>query len=322
VPVTVNQLNGVNSDGENGRFIDGLGKREANYFQIATPTGKLVDGLHLNGVNVDNKAVVEASWKKWRQMPEADRKPPHLYVDKTPSSNGPPQPPPGGLVVRVYTRNMKGDPQKGFARISKQDLRDKATYADPSWSWANGIYTEPMPDVMWLTEADWKSLIPPSPKKGNRFSLPEPLQKRILRYHLIDGTYGLPFAWKLQDVRTAELTLTVEETSPKLRMVLQGSSLLSTAADLTKASHGFEAQLRGVLEFDPVKQTFSRFDMVAIGDCWGGDWEGGRFARPGRAPLGVAFELATGKTASDRIPPKGQGFNKTFADHYFAAERD
>ncbi len=320
--VAVNQHNGVKTDGEDGQFVERLGKRDSNYFHVATPTGKLVEGFFLSGVNRNNKALVEGAWKKWRQWPEAERKPPAFQLEDITTPNALLQAPPGGLVIRVYTRNMKRDAQKEFTRITKHDLRDKSTYRDPTWNWANGIYTEPMPDVMWLTEADWKSLISRSPKKGDRFDVPEPVQKRMLRYHLIDGTYGLASAWKRRDVQHAELTLTVEETTPVLRMLLQGTALLDNGRDDSKGSHGFDAQLTGILEFDPAKEAFTRFDIVAVGDCWGGDWEGNRFARPGRAPLGVAFELATGNVASDRVPPKGGPFRPDVSARYFAAERD
>ena len=49
--------------------------------------------------------------------------------------------------------------------------------------------------------------------------------------------------------------------------------------------------------------TIDRFDLVAFGDHWGsGPYTGG--ARPGRAPLGVAFELSRGEAPADRVPPQ------------------
>ena len=53
MPVAVNQLNGIATDGEKGEFIQSLGKRNANYFQIATADGKLLEGGSLSGVNGD-----------------------------------------------------------------------------------------------------------------------------------------------------------------------------------------------------------------------------------------------------------------------------
>jgi hypothetical protein len=58
-----------------------------------------------------------------------------------------------------------------------------------------------------------------------------------------------------------------------------------------------------VQTYDHRKAAFTRFDVGVIGDYWGGDYEGGRFKRPGRTPLGISFELATGYNAFDRVPP-------------------
>ena len=86
-----------------------------------------------------------------------------------------------------------------------------------------------------------------------------------------------------------------------LRMRLDGSALLMTDADPAKAQRGYDARLNGVLIYDPQQKAFTRFDAVAIGDYWGGDYEGGRFKRPGRTPLGISFELVRGDRAVDRL---------------------
>jgi len=278
--------------------------------------------MFLSGVNRDNKGMVEAALKKWKQLPEADRKPTKLDLDPSPPDpkKAPPKPPEGGMVLKVYTRNLKKDKKRELALITREDLNDKKTYSDDAWRWANGIYREPMPDVMWLTEDEWRSLVPAKLERGERYDVPDPIQKRLFRFHIIDGTYGLPFWWKLEDIRHGKLTLTVDEVGPVVRLRLEGAVLMASA-EFAKASHGHEAKLTGVLEYDQQKRAFTRVDIVAVGDCWGGDREGGRFARPGRAPIGIAFELAKGDSPADLIPPKGSNFHRQFADLYFAAEK-
>jgi hypothetical protein len=322
VGVAVNQLNGINADGDNGAFVAGLGKRDVNYFHLATPGGKLVAGMFLSGVNIDNKTLLLNALKKWQQLPAEERKPGSVpMADPKGEAARPLTPPPNGLVLRVYMRNMKRDRKGDLDRITRADLQDRKTYKDDTWRWANGIYTEPMPDVMWLTEDEWKSLVPTDPRPGDKFSVPDPIRKRIIRFHLTDGTYGLPDWWKLADIRSEELTLTVEEAGPALRLRLQGAVLLATDADRAKAHHGYDARLEGRLVYDLKNKAFTRFDFLAVGDCWGGDWEGGRFARPGPAPLGVAFELASGDRTADRVPPKGRNFLKEVARTYFHADQ-
>jgi hypothetical protein len=322
VAVAVNQLRVVATDGDNGNFVAGLGNRGANYFHLATPGGKLVAGMWLSGANVDNKSVILAALKKWRALPKSERNPGSVKVMPPKNSAlGLPKPPANGLVLRVYTRNLKRDHEGKLARITKADVQDRKTYKHASWRWSNGIYREPMPDVMWLTEAEWKSLVSKTFKKGDQFPVPAPVAKRLIRYHLIDGTYGLPFQWKLGDIQTEKLMLTVEDVKTSiLRLRLQGKVVVATKMDLTKGT-GFDARVEGILNYDPQKQRLTRFDILAIGDVWGPDFAAGTFSRTGRAPLGIAFELARGDKAADLVPPKGQNFNN-LARHYFNAHTE
>jgi hypothetical protein len=98
--------------------------------------------------------------------------------------------------------------------------------------------------------------------------------------------------------------LTVEQvTSGVVQLKLEGSILLATGVDASKANRGFDARLLGHLEYDRGKQSLKRFDVVAFGEHWGeGNYTRG--ARPGRQPLGIVFELAGGHSAADLVPPQ------------------
>jgi hypothetical protein len=322
VAVAVNEFLGFDRDGKNGKYVAGLGKPRGNYFHLATPGGKLVAGMWLSGVNVNNRAVFLAALQKWHHLSKKDRKPGAVKIESPKGiAKVPPKPPVNGIVLRVFTRNMKRNKSGKYVRITKRDLLDLKTYKDKYWRSANGIYTEPMPDVMWITEAEWKALIPKKPKKGDRFPLPLPIAKRLIRYHLIDGTYGIAVCWRPEEIRSEKMTLTVMKTGTSLVLRLKGATLLATNRDLKKAKWGYDARLEGILIYNYLKKRFTRFDIVATGDCWGGDREAGRFARPGRAPLGIAFELATGDRASDLILPKVQNLSFDVLRHYMRAEK-
>ena len=86
-------------------------------------------------------------------------------------------------------------------------------------------------------------------------------------------------------------------------MRLDGSALLASAADLSRAGRGYDARLLGYLEVDPARQEFARFDVVAMGDSWGKQALCEQ-TRPGRALLGVALELARGGTPANRVAPQ------------------
>ena len=196
-------------------------------------------------------------------------------------------PPAGGLIVNVYTRILdrkEGELCRGMCKTAGGERAAR--------------------DHLWLTADEWKSLVPAEARKGDRVPLPAAVAERILRFHLIDNTRGEPPMWTRDDIRKQELTLAVTEaTELGVRLRLEGAALLATAADPDKAERGFDVRLRGEIHYDAGKKAIDRFDVVAVGEHWGeGHFTGG--ARPGRTPLGVAFELAAGDTAADRVPPQ------------------
>jgi hypothetical protein len=227
----------------------------------------------------------------WKKLPENRRKPgaiavaEQMPVDRRFART----PPPRGLIVNVYTRILDHD---SSGHLCKGQCGFKGG-------------DRPARDHLWLTEADVKGLHPAHAHVGDTFALPAALTQRILRFHLIDNTRGEPPYWEGQHIRSCRMTLTVENADGKaLGLRLDGAVLLSTDADPARAKRGFDVRLRGYIRFEEPSRRVSRFDLVAVGDHWGeGTYTRG--ARPGRKPLGIAFTLADGKSAADRVPPQG-----------------
>jgi hypothetical protein len=311
----------ASSDGEQGKFFAAHNVR-GNWHMVITADGRELFGHHL-GVNTDVLGHLNEALQKWNKLPESVRKPGGITLPEPKSAPrkaliAPPQ---NGLVLRVFQRNLKRGPKGAVALITKKELKDRKLYPDIGWEWGENVFAQPMPDVMWLREAEWKALVPPNPKKNDQLEVPASVKMRLFRYHLTNGTFGLPGEWRPKEIRRGELKLTVEAVSPVVRLRLHGSALLATGADLAKAMRGYDAQLSGILEYDPAKKAFTRFDLVSLGDFWGGDYEGNRFIRPGRNPFGIAFELASGDRPTDLVPPRGMPF-KNFGPQYFAAEKE
>jgi hypothetical protein len=322
VCVAVNNFNGWSSDGEKGAFLGALKCPEGNYMHVVTADGRVLHAGHLNGVSGDVFGTLGKALARWRALPASVRQPGAVEV---PAPKSPPrqeliQPPKGGLILRVYQRNMKRDAGGEVALITREDVKDRKLFPDEAWRWGDGVMIEPMGDVMWLTEVEWRALVPARPRKWDRLDVPAAIKMRLFRYHLINGTYGLPEAWWPGEVLRGELTLQVEEVSPVVRLRLRGSALMAADGDLAKARRGYDTRLTGLLEYDPRKRAFSRFDVVSVGDWWGGETHYGRFVRPGRVPLGIAFELAQGDRVGDLVPPKGQRYSD-IVNHYFVAEK-
>jgi hypothetical protein len=244
------------------------------------------------GQNVEvMREVLRDGLAKWARLPEARYRPGAVKVPDAGNLDGgyDRKPPKNGLIVNVYARALEKSEAEGVAdAVCKIGNGDEASR-----------------DHLWLTEAEWRSLLPPAGAKvGDTFPLPPAVARRVARFHLIDNTRGEPPMWRAEDVRRADLRLTVERNDgEKVVLRLEGPVLLATDADTGRAGRGYDAAVLGYVSYNVKADQVERFDVVALGDHWGeGRFTGG--ARPGRAPLGVAFELATGEKPGDAVPPQ------------------
>ena len=139
---------------------------------------------------------------------------------------------------------------------------------------------------------------------GDSFPIPAFLVSRLGVHHASAfGANGV----KISATPKPTLTLTVEDASPdQLRLRLHGS--LQTSEYVAPVKVGvIDYQVFGCLHYDVKKKTFSRFDMVALGDVT---------MTAGSPPKGrtmaavLLFELSPGDTPWQRTPPfscGGQG---------------
>jgi len=237
------------------------------------------------------RGVLANALAAFRKLPESQRKPGAIKVPElgTADANFDRKPPKGGLVVNVFTRILDKDASGEFCQ-GKCDFQggDRSAH-----------------DHMWLTEEEWKALIPATPKKGEATALPPRIAMRLMRFHLVDNTRGEPAQWDRKEVRSCTMTVTVSEISEKeIVLKLEGSALLMTEADPQQAKRGYDVGLLATLRYNVVSKKIEKLDGVALGHHWGvGAYTPG--ARPGRTLLGVAFELARGDSPMDTVPPQG-----------------
>ncbi|MCI0655858.1 MAG: hypothetical protein L0170_02160 [Acidobacteria bacterium] len=239
--------------------------------------------------------------EKFNALPEAERKPKKLeaseFFDRAPLTFKFPAVPPGMLTCRLYIR--------AFERDAKGELRRHEGQSTNNLG--------PNGDFMWLTETEWKSLVPANPTVGLKVPVPSAIARRIFVYHLIDSSMSIGKPWEAEHVRSGGLTLTVEEVSAAgVRLQLEGSARMADHADFAKASQKGDFSLVGVLNYDSKKQVFDRFDIAALGDM--GSFKGG----PRRAvskeekgapiTLGYAFELASPDSLGYGVTPAGSYF--------------
>lgn len=306
---------------DSGMFLTG----SSGGVSFLTASGKLLGEKHLHGTTA---AGIRDALEAWTKLPESERAPGAIKIgDKGPTDrkHATVQPPPGGLILKLHGRYL-ARAETGELRITTllKDFPEKtlqaAAKAHPGHL---DYYCEANPDFMWLTEAEWKSLVPVDAKKGDQCPLPAFFMERLCRYHLLPTNMHsrIGYLWEgigakeNRGIRAKKVTLAVSDVAPThIRLVLEGFVHLGHAFDPVATARvppksleclGYEANIRGVLDYDPTKRAFTRFDIVVLGDLYG-DTDGNNWlGRPGRNPVGFAFELCSGVEPSDRLPPRG-----------------
>ena len=256
---------------------------------VLTARGKLLAYKNAGQAPDVMRDVLRQGLVEWKKLPESQRRPGAVEVGdaETLDRNYTRTPPAGGLVLNVFARALDRDADGQLCNASCKV----------------GAGNEASRDHLWLTESEWKSLVPSDPAKGDTLAVPARVAERILRFHLVDNTRGEPVFWRGEEIRSSRLELTVEQVTPsRLRLRLEGAAQLASDADLSQAERGYDARLLGYLAYDREAKRVTQLDIVAVGEHWGeGPYTRG--ARPGRTPLGVAFELVHGE-AADAVAPQ------------------
>jgi len=265
-----------------------------NHLAVATAGGGVLGkaGLRLRQRDLDGVL------KEYRRLPREQRTPPlHDPAGAQPAKRAVPQPPLNGLIVRGYCTFLRQD--KGRAARAAEYY-----YKENPDRWK----AETQSDLLWLTEPEWKSLIPAEPKVGGQSDVAPAIQKRFystLAIEYMDGSVNsLP-------ARHKTMTLTVERADNNaIVQRLDGYARLGKERDdklrSQANSRGSEIRVLGYIHYDRAKQAIVRFDVVGVGRAWG--IKGDYFTREIRLEqypwmYGIACELVTGTSAQDRIPP-------------------
>ncbi len=268
-----------------------------------TASGKLL--WFGNSANVgQNLAAYRQAVFAFRRLPAEEREPGAVKVppldEKKVDEQFTRKLPEGAIAVRVFARALERDENGKCSACEIKSNNAKAKV---------GLLSSL--DHMWIPAEEWRKLIPREAKPGDKITMPQAISMRIARYHLIDNTRGEPDMWKAEHVRKNEISLTVVEATPDvLKLRLDGNVLLSTSdeipatsAEVQRGERGYDVALLGGIQVDRKTTAITKFNVVALGDHWGTSRYTGQ-PRPGKTPLGIAFELADGKQAADVVPPQ------------------
>jgi hypothetical protein len=280
-----------------------------NNFQYFAASGKPLGGK----VESDNLANMKKALNEFKYMPEEDRKPKIAGTAKISANSALPTPPPGCLIVAVYTTYLDRDEKANYSRAERYFTEIYYGSSVPVRPALTNL------EMLWITEAEWKAMIPQNPVAGSKIPMPASLQRRILLLHAQDykGNERNPS----KRIREGTFTLTVTRASADM-IALRLDGLALTGADFDdysksplKTGQGSEGEgkqgadllFQGALIYDLKKKAFTRFDIVALGDAWGeftNRYRGaGMNGKPKNWPIGIAFELVTGDRPVNRVPP-------------------
>lgn len=271
----------------NKEFVP-LVSREWGFGDILTARGEVVTPRlrqgDTGGPNGTNNPFapkrLQAALAKFKQLPPEKRavqveELPDIWKDKAEV-----QPPGGGLILRQYRRVLHKDPS---GRLHRRDLYH---------------------DWLWMTKAEWQSLVPEQRRVGDSLTVPEFLATRIGTYHaqIMNPSASV----RIEPTPKPTLTLTVEEASPEqIRLRLHGTFRVTEYQDpLTNGIIDF--QVCGCLHYDLKKKGFSRFDMAAYGDVANLRKDAAVPPKGRTMAAGLLFALSPGATPSERTPPYGR----------------
>ncbi len=285
-----------------------------------TATGQMTlvsaDGMSLGGMwygNIPGRneqlrmGFMRNAWKKWEALPEEVRRPGGVKLgaasNKIDTTRTPHKVPPGALVVRVYNRQLEPDGKGGLRYTEPDDYPEGHRRNTPR-------YRESAQDFMWVPEREWRAMIPAQAKQNESFDAPESFRARVFRFHL-DPCRGLGegVTFGHCDADAGRITLTVEGvTRDSIRLRIDG------AAKLDNRKTSYAPTLLGYLTYDRSTKQVSEFRMVALGTVDNTP----RGVRPGKHPLGIAFEYVAKPRPSELVHPRGA---RDGLEEYLAGKR-
>ena len=307
------------AEGDFFRLVAEQGHYGGRTLPSATRQGQYActaDGRLLASINTREPApmvnMMEEALRRFRALssPTAPASPAADPVSDSPVAPDPRyvrRPPEGGLVLRVFTRDL---PRGAAASPAATQPAAAGAQAKPDWR-----PTAVNHDHVWLTADEAASLIPDPATPGTTRPVPETLARRLARFHMIDIVRGETPMWHRDQVRHAEMTTTVEEVTPTAtRIRLEGRFRCETEGTwairpfgpkLEGLRRGYDARLLGHATWDPAARRFTAFEALAVGERWGGSEHNLRWDDLDPAPMAVLFDLADGTAPGDVTPPQG-----------------
>jgi hypothetical protein len=247
---------------------------------IITPSGKLIAGRNTVTNAADAIQELDKGLEKYAKMSREERllpKPPDPARDRISPETESPKPPVDGLVLRMVSRGLSSQ------GMTKGDTRHEFYYKL---------------DHVWYTKDEWRAFLPSVLKTGAKEVVKRPVFNRIAQFHL--GVLVQPnLYWQAEDTKDAELTTEVTAVKGEtVELKFTGRAKIEGSENRRQ----FDCELMGKAVFKVKPQTFSSFELVAVGQHTLGPQEKAPDDGPRTTPMGMLFTL-NGKNANDQVPP-------------------
>lgn len=242
--------------------------------------------------------MLETALRKWSEL-----KPEERLLREAPPRNPEVRPrnetkyPEGGLVLQVFSRDL---PRSDSA----------------SDGWTGQAWNI---DFAWFTKEEARSLLPAALEPGSRHDAPDPIVRRLARFHLVDNVRGQTPPFSAEHLQKAKLSVQVARREREMihlklegvtRAVEKGrwpiEGLQSRSMEMER---GYDAKLLGRAVYDLKAGRFVSFDMVVVGTRWGATQYNVRGRDLSPAPMGHALRLAPTSEGPDRVAPAYAGWD-------------
>ena len=254
----------------------------------ATADGKLLVSVNSTQVGRIQRLLGDAM-RRWKTTTVAERSP--KFKDTVATDPKFTQTPPkDGLVLRMIARDL---PRAAKAR--RTDL------------------TQQNIDHFWIHKEDMLAMIPEDPTKGQLVPIPKVIARRLAKFNLMDNVRGEARPFNSEQVTLDNIGLKVVKVSEEtIKFVVYGRSVAAKPPTReTNPFTGFRIDKEmgtdlvwsGAVVFDRKQQKFTRFDLLAAGERWGGCVYNFRDNDMGRSPIGFAFQVIE-NVEDDPTPPR------------------
>ncbi len=262
------------------------GSRQGIY--VCSPGGKLLASI--NSLNPDDVLkMIDDGLDKWNDLPLSERQLPENYKPQT-VHRWEDSYPVKGLVLKSAKADVFTDPPVQSERGDRWNM-----------------------DHVWFSKDEARLWLPKDPKEGDTYQLPTILKDRLFRFHMVDNVRGQTLPFAPQEIKEAHVQVKViKQNKSNIQINISGHSWavakgpwLLGENDWTpthELDHGIQTNLLGDATYNLELETFTDFEMVALGKWHGKTQNNGRHSGPRTGRIGTLYSLATDSPA-DRIAP-------------------